>query len=213
MVAQAVDMRRTGAAICVVALHAVILMLFLRSTFQSTRVAEPVRELTLRLWHTEPTKPQETPRSATRVPNTISPPRAIAPVGPSPVPGASLNGLHQSLFGCAPENLGKLSPEARARCAVTTLENPDANAPANVLNLPSRAHDPARWQRALARKQNPLLLPCANFAMLPLAPFCLLKGAMDGFGDPDEAPGYGDAPGAAPQVPNGGDPPYLPARH
>ena len=209
-----VDMRRTGAALAVIALHVLILALFLRGTFYAARIAAPAREITVRLLPLPPPKLPEKVRPAPPIRVIVPLPHAQAPIATPQAPGGSIEGLHQYLFGCAPEDLDKLTPEQRAQCPMTF--NPGANAPDNVLNLPSRAHDAPHWQRALARKQNPLLLPCANAAGLPLTPqavLCVVNGAINGFGDLDEAPGYGDPPPVQVRVPNNGDPWPEPPHH
>lgn len=213
MVGQEVDLRRTGAAIGVIALHAAILILFLRATFHMASFVPNVHETIVRLLPLPLPKSPEQVHPVPRIPVINSLPRTAAPLAPPPIKG-SAEGLHQDLFNCAPENLDKLTPDERAQC--TAALAPHGNEGGNVLNLPSRAHDAPHWQRALARKQNPLLLPCANRAGLPLTletVTCVANGALKGFGDLDEAPGYGDAPTLGARVPNNGDPPGEPAHH
>ncbi len=210
MIWQRFDWHRASAAFFVVLLHIAFIAIFLRTTWRHEPLAAP-RELVLRILP----PPPKAVEHATPVP-MIRPDITIPRTIPSPIvtapPAATLRGLNQSLFGCAPGNLDKLSPEDRANClsAKPNVEEP------NVLNLPSRAHDAPRWERALARKQNPTLLPCANSAGLPLTlgtVFCTANGVINGFGDLDAQPGYADAPPVAAHVPNNGDPPEEPPHH
>lgn len=213
MVWQRFDWRRASAALLVVLLHVAFIGIFLRTTWHR-EVAPSPRELVLRILPLPPPKPaQHAPPIPLIRPDVTVPRETTSPTVTAP-PAAALPGLNQSLFGCAPGNLDKLAPEERANClshqSRRNVEEP------SVLNLPSRAHDEPHWQRALARKQNPTLLPCANPGGLPLtlgSVVCAANGAFNGFGDLDEQPGYGEAPSVAVHVPNNGDPPEEPAHH
>ncbi len=124
--------------------------------------------------------------------------------------GPNLNGFHLFLFDCAPENLIKLTAEQRAQCAIASA-GMKPNDSVDYADHTNRSRYAAHWARGLARKQQPLLLPCASpegvgFGLGTL--FCLAKGLTDGF-DTDNQTGYGDKPVHL-HVPNNGDPPNGP---
>ena len=132
----------------------------------------------------------------------IGPPRPVAPAPgeatapPAPNNTGSLKGLYFYLYECTPENFANLTEAEKARCAQASL-SPVPNDTRSLLNQPSRAKDAPHWERALARKNAPPLLPCMSpggFSPLGTA-LCLGKAAVKGgFGDLDDASGYGDAP-------------------
>ncbi len=212
-----IDLRRTGAALLVVFLHVLVILFVWHLTQHFGTELRSPRELVLRLWRLPPPAPAKPALPAPPIRVIVPLPRAAIPITPPPAHAKSGNieGLHQWLFDCSPETIDMLTPEQRTQCASRRFgPNPDdAN---SVLNLPSRARDARHWQRALARKQNPALLPCANAAGLPLTPqavICAANGIFGGFGDLDEQPGYGDAPSIMAHVPNNGDPPGEVAHH
>lgn len=135
-----------------------------------------------------PVAPVEMPRPRPHIPTVM--PKAVAPETAAPDTTA-LQGLHALLFDCGPDQI--LTDEERKRCeSVTGAPKPDVAAGVRI--GPERSKDAARWARELARKQAPLLLPCAS----PYAAgvsiytlYCLGKGAIEGF-DLDALPGYGD---------------------
>jgi hypothetical protein len=54
-----------------------------------------------------------------------------------------------------------------------------------------------------------VLLPCASANGIGISPAtlaCLANGAVNGFGNLDEQPGYGDADQEEHHIPNNGDP-------
>jgi hypothetical protein len=103
----------------------------------------------------------------------IDPPRSAAP--------PDLTGLGRVLFGCTLENLGSLTAEARARCVHAGLGGPpDEASLAAVAQL--SAIENARFERALVRKQQPLLLPCAGGIGISLyTVLCVADGLINGF--------------------------------
>jgi hypothetical protein len=211
------DLRRAGAAFVVLLLHVSIVLILWHLTVQSGTLVSAPRELVFRLWRLPPPAPAKPALPAPPVPVIVPLPRTVAPITPPPTSanGSNVNGLHQWLFNCAPDNLDRLTPEQRSQCALRAL-SPNSDDSSSVLNLPSRAHDAPHWQRALARKQAPPLLPCASpagLALTPLTVICAANGVLNGFGDLDEQPGYGDSPGVAAHVPNNGDPANDPLHH
>lgn len=199
-------LRRPASALIVVLLHVALIAVLLHATFRTSSKPEDVREIIFRLLRPAP-RPERAPEA----------PRLIRPVAPSqstvtPPPaqnGMSLQGLHGFLFNCAPENLSNLTPDERAHCLSGALA-PTPDETNTLRNQPSRSRDARHWARALARKQNPVLLPCASSQGVGVGittVICIGKGLASGFGDLDDGPGYGDPPPVAVHVPNNGDPP------
>lgn len=206
-------LRRAGAAALVLALHAILVALLIHSKFlveTPAAVRERIYWLTLRE-NPKPIVPRVVavprPRATTHLPAK----KRAAPSAPAAKPGSaspgadSLNGLQLNLFGCALENLANLTPEQRAQCT-SGLKTHDGNS-IDYADHTSRTHDAQRWARDVARKKNPLLLPCANpGAINPVGTaFCLANGVLNGF-DVDNSPGYEDQPSPPDHVPNNGDP-------
>jgi hypothetical protein len=207
-----IDPRRVASALFVVLFHVLVLLALLHAVIRPAEKPAPAREVILRFIH--PSTP------AVKKPEPSSPPVRLIGIPPpaSSVPGAtglppapnstsSGKGLYFYLYECTPENFANLTEAEKARCAQASL-SPVPNETRNLLNLPSRAKDPLHWDRALARKKNPTLLPCMSSGGInPLATaFCLGKAASKGsFGDLDEEPGYGD-PDAAVHEPKTGVP-------
>jgi hypothetical protein len=211
MTVETIDLRRVGIALCVVVLHALLILILLRETLHQSEKPPITREVVLRFVRAAP--PAARPEILPPMLPSLEPlsPTAPVPGTSNPAPptnGASLHGLYFFLYECTPENFANLTKEERARCASASLSpNPDET---NTLrNLPSRSHDAPAWNRALARKNNPSLLPCMSpqgFNPLGTA-MCLGKAATKGgFGNLDEAPGYGDAPSVV-RDPSTGVPP------
>ena len=203
MTLDTIDLRRVASALFVVLFHALMLLIVLRVTLhQQAESLPPGREVVLRFIrpHAPAIEKPEVPPPPFRL---IAPP--LTPVTPLPggvaTPAApngmgSLRDLYFYLYECTPENFANLSEGEKTKCARASL-SPVPNDSRSVLNQPSRAKDAPHWERALARKKNPALLPCASPQGLNLlgAALCLGKAAAHGsFGDLDEAPGYGDAP-------------------
>jgi hypothetical protein len=122
----------------------------------------------------------------------------------------ALQGLGRALFDCRPENLSTLTPEEQADCASASsgMKKDDS---VDFADHSDRVRDAALWARQKARKNGPLLLPCAStqsiYATLSTATLaCLADGAINGM-DLDARPMYGDKPKDEGHVPNNGDPP------
>jgi hypothetical protein len=114
-------------------------------------------------------------------------------------------GLGRSLFGCRPENFANLSPEEQAACA-SASNGPTPNLAPYFRDHSDRVPGAALWARQKARKNAPLLLPCASpNGINPIGTALCLGGALINGVKPDEQPIYGDKPQDV-HVPNGGDP-------
>lgn len=219
MTLQTTDMRRVGSALLVVLLHGLILLALLRTGIHRAERPAPAREIVVRFVPSSApaaAKPEAQPPPV----RLISPPAAISPAQGAAPPATndtgSLRGLYFYLYECTPENFSNLTEAEKAKCAQASL-TPVPNDTRSLMNQPSRAKDAPRWQRALARKKAPLLLPCMHPNGLPLSPdvlYCLGKAAVKGsFGDLDEAPGYGNLPPPDIDSAHVGDPQLEPAHH
>lgn len=201
MTLETIDLRRVASALFVVLFHGLVLLALLWAGIHRAEETPPAREVVLNF--IQPSAPADkkpaVPPPSVRL---IGPPPTVAPAqGESSAPPATnnagtLNGLYFYLYECTPENFANLTEAEKARCAQASL-SPVPNDTRSLLNQPSRAKDAPHWQRALARKKAPPLLPCmgpGGFSPLGTA-LCLGKAAGKGsFGDLDEAPGYGDEP-------------------
>jgi hypothetical protein len=204
-------LRRTGGAGLVLLLHLIMIAFLLRATLHAVQHISTAHEETI--WFVPP--PRVKPQTVRVVPAPAAPPhstRFVIPrntITPAPmVPNITEHGdLHALLFDCAPENLANLPPQQRARC----LSAPGSTKPPSDTEVyaehATRSHEAARWARGVARKHEPLLLPCMPPGLGTL--LCLAKAAKDGKFDLDELPSYGDKPEDI-QTPNGGDPPTHP---
>jgi hypothetical protein len=197
MTLETIDPRRVASALFVVLFHGLVLLALLHAIVRPAEKPAPVREVILRFIHPSvPAVKKSEPSSPPVRLIGIPPPASSVPgaTGASPAPNSRSSGLYFYLYECTPENFANLTEAEKARCAQASL-SPVPNDTRSLLNLPSRAKDPLHWERALARKKNPTLLPCMSSGGInPLATaFCLGKAAAKGgFGDLDEQPGYGD---------------------
>ena len=211
------DMRKLAAWTIVLALHVVMVSVFLHISSE-TAPQQASREEEI-IWLPPPPKKPDAPQPA---PDAVAPHETAAPAmaprqDPFPdyhgitIPNApaapSLSGLHGSLFGCA--DLDKLSPEERAHCG-SALAVPDNSV--DIRDGTARSQQAALWERGRLRKNGPTLLPCMNTqGFFPLATAaCLAKGAVVSGFKPDEQPSYGDEPAPVQQIPNNGHMPDHP---
>jgi len=204
------DLRRVASALLVVLIHGLVLMALLRAVIHQAPKAPPAREIVLRfLQPTAPVKakPQPAPSPFRLIAPTapISPETATPAAPPADTEKGSLRGLYLYLYECTPENFANLTEAEKAKCAQASL-TPVPNDTRSLLNQPSRAKEAPRWQKALARKKNPALLPCMSpggFSPIATA-LCLGKSAVKGgVGDLDDAPGYGNTPSVVRDPPTG----------
>lgn len=109
------------------------------------------------------------------------------------------------LFDCSIDNVSKLSEEQRALCAKSpTLPKP--NDSIDFADHTDHVRDAALWARQKARKNGPMLAPCANNTGLGVGLgtlACLGNGLINSF-DVDKMAQYGDRPNDF-HVPNNGD--------
>src|SRR5271156_4918743 len=200
MTLDTIDLRRVASALLVVLFHGLVFLALLRAVIQPAENPSPAREVVLRFIQPS-APPAPKPEASPPVP-LIEPPTPVMPVpnetpaSPPPATNStgSLHPLYLYLYECTPENFVHLTEAEKAKCAQASL-SPVPDDTRSLRNQPSRAKDAPHWERALARKKNPTLLPCMSsggFSPLGTA-FCLGKAAAKGsFGDLDEQPGYGD---------------------
>jgi len=209
------DMRKLAAWVIVLALHVVMVSVFLHISSQ-TAPQQASREEEI-IWLPPPPKKPAAPEQVQ--PHGTAAPQATPRQNPFPdyhgitipdapaAPSPSLGGLHDSLFGCA--DLDKLSPEARAHCG-SALAVPDNTV--DFRDGTARSQQAALWERGRLRKNGPMLLPCMNPQGVPnplAVAACLAKNAAEGGFKPDEQSSYADKPQIT-HLPNNGDPPDHP---
>ena len=217
-----IQIRRAAGAAIVLLLHGSVIFLLLQSTWRKVPTALP-HETTI--WLSLPqsplkSKPVNTPSTA---PVAAAETPELAPALPKshaitlpPMPEVNaLQGLHGSLFDCAPENLANLSAEQRAHCrAAAGAPAPyDPNA-VDYADHSGKIPGAQRWAREAARKNAPLLLPCASPAGIGVSigtAICIGKGVLNGF-DLEHKQEYFDK-ADDPRVPNNGDPQPLETVH
>lgn len=208
-------LRRMASAAAVLVLHLVVLGLWLNASNTVPRARDAPFETILYLAPPRPQKPdvKPTPRAA-RPPRVrvlaLPDTRTITLPAVKDGDAQALRGLGRALFDCRAENLSRLTPEQQAACASASAGmKPDDSV--DFADHSNRVRDAALWARQKARKNGPLLLPCAStqsiYATLSTATLaCLAKGAIDGI-DLDARPMYGDKPADEGHLPNNGDPP------
>lgn len=158
--------RRIVSAALVLLLHLLLVMALLHSVIRPDRPAA-MREI---FFHFAPPAQRAAPLPPP-LPAMVTPPRGgvVSGAAPLPIPAApDMRGVGQSLFGCAPENLGSLTPEQRSHCD-TAFARPGAGT-----EPPSHVKDAARWADELKARNTPGRIPCTYIAVTP---------AMAGGGD------------------------------
>ena len=127
-------------------------------------------------------------------PSLRAPPLNLPPVILPPVispPAADLQTFGKALFGCAPENLDRLTPEQRSHCGEFAAIPRDRD---SVREPPSLVKDLPRRQAELAARNTPARVPCIGLRTQTLGftgkqdtgmmidPLCVLNGLINGFG-------------------------------
>jgi hypothetical protein len=127
------------------------------------------------------------PSPSLPIPNSQRP--ALPPIA-MPPPTADVQAFGNALFGCAPENLGKLTPEQRTHCSGFA---PAPHGSAAATEPPSLVKDLPRREAELAARNTPARVPCASLRTQALGfsgqqttaivdPLCALNGWLNGFG-------------------------------
>ncbi len=78
-----------------------------------------------------------------------------------------MESLGRSLFNCAPENLGLLSPEERARCGGSGIAPDNGLAAAGP---PSHVKNPELRAAEMEKKNTPMNVPCVTLQTRSLGP-------------------------------------------
>ena len=128
-------------------------------------------------------------RPSTSLPIRNSPGLKLPPIA-MPPPTTDLQAFGNALFGCAPENLGKLTPEQRTHCSGFGVAPNDTTA---VTEPPSLVKDLPRREAELAARNTPARVPCtslrtqtfgfsSNVTTAIVDPLCALNGWLNGFG-------------------------------
>jgi hypothetical protein len=173
--------------VLVLLLHLALLLGLLRAVTAPMQ-SPPIqaREMILRLMPRLKSTPAKkaAPRAVVS-PQLRSPVVPLVP--PPPAAAPDLSGFGQSLFGCAPENLGNLSREERAHCDTGPMR-PDDNA---MTESRSHVKDPNRRAAEMAAKNTPGRIPCTYVTASPspsssapafmFNPFCVVDGLVNGF--------------------------------
>ncbi len=139
--------------------------------------------------------PKVRPAARRSGPSTVSPvpsPQPLpVPAITVPPPATDLQSFGHALFGCAPENLGNLTPEQRTHCSGLALAPPGTG---TVTEPPSLVKDLPRRQAELAARNTPARVPCVSLTSKTIGfngrqdtgvavdPLCLLNGWINGFG-------------------------------
>lgn len=194
MGAASLPRRLTGAAL-VLLLHLVLLLALLRGVINPPRPRLVPRETILRFLPVPrmPLPTARAPAARQPVPRSLPVPEVTVP---SPLPAPVLRNLGQSLFGCAPENLGNLSAEERARCSGMVGRAPGDS---DVAMPRSHVKDPARRAAEMRAKNTQGHLPCAMLMNAPAPyggtqivpgfnPGCAVDRLVNGVDAPDGLP-------------------------
>jgi hypothetical protein len=164
-VAQQNWQRATGAAL-VLLLHALLLIVALRAITHPGTPLRAEHELLFVL----PPLHQPAPRTTITAPPAPPAPRGIVlapPILPPPVaPAPDIRGLGQNLFGCAPETLGNLSAEQRARCGGIAPGSEGLG----IGEPRSHVKDAQLRAAEMEKKNTPTTVPCVTIQTQSLGP-------------------------------------------
>jgi hypothetical protein len=186
--------QRAISVLLVLLLHALLLFAFLQFLVKPQGAGIPHPERLLELMISMPRVSAPPPPAAParqRAPVRVQPGGERSGAMPSLAPAVEapdIRGLGQALLGCAPENVANLTAEQRAHCP-GGFSRPDDSA---VVEPPSHVKDPLRRAAEMKARSAPLRVPCTSVidapvgggtAAVPMAdPFCLVEGAIKGFG-------------------------------
>jgi hypothetical protein len=193
----------------VLILHALLIFAFLRFIVSPQNSAFRVMPETHLLEMIINTARSPKPRMGKEAPastlGTAQPkPQPFLPIEPltSTVPTSApdIRGLGQALSGCAPENFTNLDETQRSRCrnlGAFSAHDPSA---VDYADHSDKVPGAKQWERELARKNAPLLLPCGNAkAFDPVyTAGCIIGNIANGFTfkkQYENQPGYFDKSG------------------
>jgi len=129
-----------------------------------------------------PAMRKEAPRPAPpRAARPASKPLAPSEAPAMPVP--DIKGFGQVLDGCAPQNFANLDDAQRSRCQSLGLVPSHDLGAVDYADRTAQVPGAKQWERELARKKAPLLLPCGNpVAFDPVyTGFCIIGNIANGF--------------------------------
>jgi hypothetical protein len=200
--------RKVAGATAVVVLHIAIVAVLLNATIVRGIFRAAPRETILLLPPLPKPEPKRIEPSARRIVPTFKLQDYRGVTLPQTGDGTSkaLPGLGFQLLDCRIENISKLTEEQRVLCAKTST-GPAPDGSVDFADHSDHVHDAALWARQKARKNGPMLLPCAHNSGLGVdlgTLACLGNGIINGF-KRDEMAQYGDRPEEY-HVPNNGDP-------
>jgi hypothetical protein len=160
--ANAIDHRSrlagVGAAVLV---HLLLIAFVLSGLPKLAPVPRSVREIILVLSpkvKRVPARPQQKALPRPRAIPPLARYRHTAPMTGSQTAPPLSEGLRIPLFRCAPENLGKLSPDEQAECRSLNPLPPDHT----VVALRSHVRDPMRHAGELAARRTPARVDCVT---------------------------------------------------
>lgn len=148
----------------------------------------------------EPGTSKEALKTAPRRAAARPAPQTFAPSETPIVPTPDIRGFGQELSGCAPEKFTNLDEAQRSRCRnLGAFSRYDPGA-LDWVDHTGNAPGAKRWERELARKNAPLLLPCGNSKALDpvYTGACVLENIANGFTfqkQYENQPAYFDKPG------------------
>lgn len=195
---------RTISILLVLILHILLIFALLRfmvSPHDSALVSEQkLIELTINTARLpEPPAGKESPKPAsTRA--AVQPMLQTTPLPfTAPTPEPDIRGFGQALIGCAPENVTNLDEAQRSRCRkFGALASYDPSA-VDYADRAGKVPGVTRWDRELARKKAPLLLPCGNVKAFDIVYTggCIIANIANGFTfqkQYENQPSYSDKP-------------------
>jgi hypothetical protein len=174
--------------------QAIFALLVLLSPSHSTRPASPARETLLFFPPLAVPAPSTidarglrrkriAPSDTLLVPPVASPPAVASPLAPPSGLAGDLASFGRALFGCAPENITNLDEAQQSRCwKFGALPPYDPNV-MDYADHSDKVPGAKRWERELARKKAPLLLPCGNSRALDpvYTAACIIANIANGF--------------------------------
>ncbi|MBA2589694.1 MAG: hypothetical protein H0U98_13845 [Alphaproteobacteria bacterium] len=180
---------RAVSILLVLILHALLIFALLtfmvRPQSSPFHMAPETRLLEMFINTARPPKPEakkEAPASTPGpIPQTVVPGEPFTPTVPIPAP--DIRGFGQALVGCAPENLSNLDETQRAHCRKFGASGGYDPGAVDYADRIGKVPGAKLWARELARKQAPLLLPCANASKVDYVytGACIVANIANGF--------------------------------
>jgi hypothetical protein len=136
--------------------------------------------------------------AAQHLPRNLAPSEPLTSIAPAPAP--DISGFGQTLFGCAPENFANLDEAQRSRCRKIGAFSSYGSSAMDYVGHSDKVPGTKQWERELARKKAPLLLPCGNAKAVNFVytGACIIANIANGFTfekQYENQPAYFDKPG------------------